>query len=107
MGTTEDFLLNLLFFSYTLLHTCSIDTSFQAFSGVSLHISKSVIAKMNSSDFHKDLKPNKKAHAPFSALVQMPGEVLWKEAFVGGEVLVLAPVRFLHSHQPACILVRF
>lgn len=57
MGTSEDFSLNLLFaFSDICLHTCSTETAFQALSGIGLSIIKSVIAKVNSSGFHKGLK---------------------------------------------------
>lgn len=76
-----------------LLHTCSIDRSSQASSGTCLSVIKSVVAKVNSSEFHEGLKTQ--SHDPFTtsaALLQASCEVLWKEAFVCGQVSVLKPV---------------
>lgn len=90
---SKDSFLILFFSLLQLLHTCSIDRSSQASSGTCLSVIKSVVAKVNSSEFHEGLKTQ--SHDPFTtsaALLQASCEVLWKEAFVCGQVSVLKPV---------------
>jgi hypothetical protein len=54
---------------------------------------KSVVAKVNASAFREWLRTQSRdPFAASAALLQAPREVLWKEAFVRGQVSVLKPV---------------